>query len=167
MWTMLGWVSWAASFASSMNMPTNSALSVMWARIRLIATVFWKPSTPRMRAFQTSAMPPTAMRSSNVYWPKRSPGWSSTSSRKVGIGMRCVAAASNVREAGAGCGRGGAAGGVKASGRGGAAAGAGAGWTGAAAAGGGAGATARGRDAGRGGVAVTGDIGDMGDVGDG
>ena len=41
--------------------------------MRLIATVFWKPSTPVMRAFQTSAMPPTPMRSSRRYCPKSSP----------------------------------------------------------------------------------------------
>ena len=62
-----------------------------------MATVFWNPSTPRMRAFQTSAMPPTAMRSSSVYWPKRSPGWSLPSSAKTG--MRCVAAVSRTTEA--------------------------------------------------------------------
>src|SRR6202035_1890156 len=47
---------------------------VRWGRIFLIATVFWKPSTPRMRAFQTSAMPPVAIFSCRVYWPNRSPG---------------------------------------------------------------------------------------------
>src|SRR6185295_2630382 len=115
MWTMLGWVSWAASFASSMNMLTNSALSVMCEWMRLMATVFWNPSTPRMRAFHTSAMPPAAMRSSSVYWPKRSPGWSPASSRN--IGMRWVTAGSNGREvaaaggAGGGDGRGGDGGG--------------------------------------------------------
>ncbi len=69
MWMMLLWLSWAASLASSMNMVTKSELSVRCGRIFLIATVFWKPSTPFMRAFQTSAMPPTAMRSSSVYCP--------------------------------------------------------------------------------------------------
>jgi len=67
MWMMLLWLSWAASLASSMNMVTKSELSVRCGRIFLIATVFWKPSIPFMRAFQTSAMPPTAMRSSSVY----------------------------------------------------------------------------------------------------
>ena len=59
-----------------------------------MATVFWKPSTPRMRAFQTSAMPPAAIFSSSVYWPKRSaPGVvSEVSSSSTGI--RCVAAKS-------------------------------------------------------------------------
>ncbi|MCZ7652798.1 MAG: hypothetical protein M5U13_17140 [Thermoanaerobaculia bacterium] len=59
------WSSWAASFASSMNIVTKSELSVRCGRMRLIATVFWNPSTPLLRAFQTSAMPPTAMRSSS------------------------------------------------------------------------------------------------------
>ena len=43
MWTMLGWVSCAASFASSMNIPTNSALSVRWGRMCLIATSLLEP----------------------------------------------------------------------------------------------------------------------------
>src|ERR1700688_4034860 len=79
MWTMLGWLSWAASLASSMNMLMKSALPVMYGRIFLIATVFWNPSTPRMRAFHTSAIPPTAMRSSSVYWPNFSPAGSGAS----------------------------------------------------------------------------------------
>src|SRR5262245_51037452 len=57
-----------------MNMVTKSELSVRCGRIFLIATVFWKPSTPFMRAFQTSAMPPIAMRSSSVYWPNSEEG---------------------------------------------------------------------------------------------
>src|ERR1700686_605857 len=73
---MFGWLSWAASLASSMNMVMKSVLPVMYGRIFLIATVFWKPSTPRMRAFHTSAMPPTAMRSSSVYCPNVSPAGS-------------------------------------------------------------------------------------------
>src|ERR1700688_3036044 len=76
MWTMFVWLSWAASLASSMNMLMKSVLPVMYGRIFLIATVFWNPSTPRMRAFHTSAMPPTAMRSSSVYCPNVSPAGS-------------------------------------------------------------------------------------------
>ena len=50
MWMMLGWLSWAASFASSTNIVMNSSLSARCGRIFLIATIFWKPSTPRARA---------------------------------------------------------------------------------------------------------------------
>ena len=128
MWMMLGWLSWAASFASSMNMPTNSALSVRCGRIFLMATVFWKPSTPRIRAFHTSAMPPAAIFSSSVYWPKRSPaarrlgarsGWAASrpgarrrawrhgSARRPGCGPR--AARDPRRGAAPGGGRGGTA----------------------------------------------------------
>ena len=73
MWMMWAWLSWAASLASSTNISTKSELSVRWGRIFLIATVFWKPSTPVMRAFQTSAMPPTPIRSWSRYWPKVDP----------------------------------------------------------------------------------------------
>ncbi len=104
MWMMLGWLSWAASLASSMNMPMNSALSVRWGRIFLIATVFWKPSTPRERAFQTSAMPPTAIFSSRVYWPKRSPGACAPPPRKTS--MRWVTAGSGAAWGLAGAGAG-------------------------------------------------------------
>src|ERR1700726_2937252 len=86
---MFGWLSWAASLASSMNMLMKSVLPVMYGRIFLIATVFWNPSTPRMRAFHTSAMPPTAMRSSSVYCPKVSPAGSGVS--RGTIWMRWVA----------------------------------------------------------------------------
>src|ERR1700724_59418 len=86
---MFGWLSWAASLASSMNMLMKSVLPVMYGRIFLIATVFWNPSTPRMRAFHTSAMPPTAMRSSSVYCPKVSPAGSGAS--RGTIWMRWVA----------------------------------------------------------------------------
>src|SRR5579862_4910969 len=89
MWMMFGWLSWAASLASSMNMLMKSVLPVMYGRIFLIATVFWNPSTPRMRAFHTSAMPPTAMRSSSVYCPKVSPAGSGFS--RGTIWMRWVA----------------------------------------------------------------------------
>src|SRR4029077_5640273 len=86
---MLGWLSWAASLASSMNMVMKSVLPVMYGRIFLIATVFWNPSTPRMRAFHTSALPPTAMRSSTVYCPNVSPAGSCAS--RGTIWMRWVA----------------------------------------------------------------------------
>src|ERR1700724_2895722 len=86
---MFGWLSWAASLASSMNRLMKSVLPVMYGRIFLIATVFWNPSTPRMRAFHTSAMPPTAMRSSSVYCPKVSPAGSGAS--RGTIWMRWVA----------------------------------------------------------------------------
>jgi len=38
----------------------------------LIATIFWKPSTPESRALYSSAMPPEAIRSRISYCPKRS-----------------------------------------------------------------------------------------------
>ena len=50
MWMMLLWVSCAASLASSMNIVMKSSLSAMCGRIRLMATIFSKPSSPRMRA---------------------------------------------------------------------------------------------------------------------
>ena len=50
MWTMLGWLSCAASFASSANIAMNSSLSARCGRIFLIATIFWNPSTPERRA---------------------------------------------------------------------------------------------------------------------
>src|SRR2546421_9160753 len=80
MWMMLLWLSCAASLASSMNISMKSWLSERCGRIFLMATIFWKPSTPRMRAFQTSAMPPVAIFSSSTYWPKRIPSVGSSSS---------------------------------------------------------------------------------------
>ncbi len=46
MWMMFGWLSCAASFASSANIVTNSSSSARCGRIFLIATIFWNPSTP-------------------------------------------------------------------------------------------------------------------------
>src|SRR5436305_5410525 len=142
MWMMLGCESWAASLAWSMNMLTKSALSPMWGRIFLMATVFWKPSTPRIRAFQTSAMPPTAIFSWSVYWPKRSPGCCPSTTW-----MRWVVARSGGTGAAAGAGAGAAIG------------------AGAAGGGGGAGATGVGRGAAAAGTGGGGDVGAMGAIG--
>ncbi len=58
-----------AIFASSMNILMKSPSSAMFGRIRLIAMMLSKPSTPKVFG-QTSAMPPTLMRSSSRYFPK-------------------------------------------------------------------------------------------------
>src|SRR5260221_12715926 len=50
-----------------------------------MASIFWKPSTPFMRAFQTSAIPPVAIFSSRTYWPKRMPSTGSSSSAGAGV----------------------------------------------------------------------------------
>src|SRR5205085_1687811 len=69
-----------------MNISMKSWLSERCGRIFLMATIFWKPSTPRMRAFHTSAMPPVAIFSSSTYWPKRMPSVGSSSSTGAGAG---------------------------------------------------------------------------------
>src|SRR6185436_20651479 len=86
---MLLWLSCAASFASSTNISMKSWLSERCGRIFLIATIFWNPSTPRMRAFQTSAIPPVAIFSTSTYWPKRTPSVGSSSSTRGGSGTGC------------------------------------------------------------------------------
>ena len=65
MWTMFGWVRPATILASSTNMSRNSLLSERWGRMRLTATTFSKPSTPVRLALKTSAIPPTATRSTS------------------------------------------------------------------------------------------------------
>ena len=62
---MFAWFSWTAIFASSMNIVMNSLSSAMFGRMRLTATSRSKPSTPKAFALNTSAMPPTLMRSSS------------------------------------------------------------------------------------------------------
>jgi hypothetical protein len=93
MWMMLLWLSCAASFASSTNISMKSWLSERCGRIFLMATIFWKPSTPRMRAFQTSAMPPVAIFSMSTYWPNFTPSvgssGSSTFARPGGVSTGC------------------------------------------------------------------------------
>ena len=56
----------------------------------MIATVFWKPSTPRRRARQTSAMPPMATRSIRVYSPKVFPSAVSQRSAMRRSAMRAI-----------------------------------------------------------------------------
>ena len=60
---MFAWFSWTAIFASSMNIVMNSSSSAMFGRMRLTATRRSKPSTPNALALNTSAMPPTLIRS--------------------------------------------------------------------------------------------------------
>src|SRR5882672_8796521 len=57
-------------FASSTNILMKSSSSATAGRIRLMATIFSKPSTPTVLALKTSAMPPTLMRSRRKYFPK-------------------------------------------------------------------------------------------------
>src|SRR5450755_4030890 len=52
-----------------MNILMKSRSSPIVGRIRLIAMIFSKPSTPYDLALKTSAMPPTLMRSSSRYFP--------------------------------------------------------------------------------------------------
>ena len=53
-----------------MNIVMNSSSSAMVGRILLIARMRSKPSTPKALAMNTSAMPPTLMRSRSRYLPK-------------------------------------------------------------------------------------------------
>src|SRR4051812_203070 len=66
---MLAWFSWPQIFASSMNISMKSASSAIDGRMRLMARIFSKPSTPKDLALNTSAMPPTLIRSSKTYLP--------------------------------------------------------------------------------------------------
>ncbi len=68
-WQMLAWLSCPQIFASSMNISMKSASSAIDGRMRLMARIFSKPSTPKDLALKTSAMPPTLMRSSKTYLP--------------------------------------------------------------------------------------------------
>src|SRR4029079_13795645 len=52
-----------------MNILMKSRSSPIVGKIRLIAMIFSKPSTPYDLALNTSAMPPTLMRSSSKYFP--------------------------------------------------------------------------------------------------
>ena len=58
------------AIASSMNIVMNSSSSAMLGRMRLIAMVLAKPSAPNCLALNTSAMPPTLIRSRRQYLPK-------------------------------------------------------------------------------------------------
>ena len=55
--------------ASLTNSSTNCPSSASCGRIFLIAMIFAKPLTPKDLALKTSAMPPTLMRSSRMYFP--------------------------------------------------------------------------------------------------
>ena len=48
----------------------NSSSSAIDGRMRLMASSRSKPSTPKALAMNTSAMPPTLMRSRRKYFPK-------------------------------------------------------------------------------------------------
>ena len=56
----------AAMRASLRNIVMNSLLRAFSGRMRLIATTCSMPSDPSLEARKISAMPPEAMRSSNV-----------------------------------------------------------------------------------------------------
>src|SRR5262245_33540117 len=58
-----------ASFASCTNMSTNFACSASFGRILLMTRTFSKPSTPKLFALNTSAMPPSPRRSRRRYRP--------------------------------------------------------------------------------------------------
>src|SRR5689334_9410654 len=66
---MLAWLSWPQILASSMNISMKSESSASEGRMRLMARIFSKPSTPKDLALKTSAIPPTEMRSSSTYFP--------------------------------------------------------------------------------------------------
>ena len=57
-WATFAWLMPAAIRASSRNMSTNWSSSTRCGWMRLIATHFWKPPGPSMRARWTLAMPP-------------------------------------------------------------------------------------------------------------
>ncbi len=65
-WTIFGWVSCAVSLASSMNIATKLGSAARCGRIRLMTRIFWKPCDEEIFARKTSAIPPTASRSSSV-----------------------------------------------------------------------------------------------------
>src|SRR5688572_6110351 len=58
------------TFASSMNMSTNSWFADRCDRIRLMTTRCSKPPSPNVLALKISAIPPVAMRSTRKYFPK-------------------------------------------------------------------------------------------------
>jgi hypothetical protein len=61
---MFAWERRTASFASCTNMSTNLGCSASFGRMRLMTRTFSKPSTPKLLALKTSAMPPSPSRSS-------------------------------------------------------------------------------------------------------
>ncbi len=66
---MFGCESCTAMRASSTNMETSSGSSPMVGRIFLMARMRSNPSAPNALAANTSAIPPTAIRSSSKYFP--------------------------------------------------------------------------------------------------
>ncbi|MGC4118596.1 MAG: hypothetical protein QM765_29370 [Myxococcales bacterium] len=64
--TMFGWLSWAASRASSRNICTKRTSSMNCGRMRLITTCLENPAGPSARARNTSAIPPRASNLSTV-----------------------------------------------------------------------------------------------------
>src|SRR5262245_33049940 len=80
---MLACDSWPAILASSMNIWMNSASSAMDGRMRLIAMIFSNPSTPKLLALKTSAIPPTLIRSRSRYFPNGM-GWRTAPDRTPG-----------------------------------------------------------------------------------
>lgn len=65
--TMWGWLSAAASRASSKNISTKVASFANCGRMRLMTTSFWNPAGPCVVASQISAIPPTASWRCNTY----------------------------------------------------------------------------------------------------
>jgi hypothetical protein len=55
---MLGWLRLALIFASRMNIETNLGLWARSGRMRLMTSRFSKPAAPKLRARNTSAIPP-------------------------------------------------------------------------------------------------------------
>src|ERR1041384_4269176 len=77
-----------------MNILMKSRSSPIVGKIRLIAMIFSKPSTPYDLALNTSAMPPTLMRSSSEYFTNGtgcltrsdgSGGWRSITTKNGGL----------------------------------------------------------------------------------
>src|SRR6266540_2755258 len=68
-WAMFACWSCTAIFASSMNIVMNSSSSAMLGRMRFTASNRSNPSTPKVLALKTSAMPPTFIRSRRTYLP--------------------------------------------------------------------------------------------------
>ena len=61
-WTILGWMSCAVSFASSMNIETKVLSAARLGRMRLMTSSFSKPWPETILALKTSAIPPVARR---------------------------------------------------------------------------------------------------------
>ena len=76
-----------------------------------MATIFWKPSTPFIRAMNTSAMPPVEITSISSYWPNKVPTAAAVEScSRTGSETRGAAIGEGAAAGGAGAGGDGAAG---------------------------------------------------------